>query len=62
MKQAQEYDGHPGFTASWCVERITITARSARTMNGYACSLTGGHCLPGTNMCPLTDLTKEPTS
>ncbi len=41
------YENHPGFDASICVNRITVTAAASSTSaNGYACSLSGGHCLP----------------
>lgn len=40
------YD-HPGFEMGECPLRITIVARLYSTSsNGYACSDTGGHCLP----------------
>lgn len=45
------YDNHPGIEMLGCPHQITITARSGRSMNGYACSLSGGHCVK--SACPL---------
>ena len=46
---------HPGHDAIDCEERITVNAHPMGTShNGYACGATGGHCLPGTDKCPLT--------
>jgi hypothetical protein len=41
------FEDHPGFSASGCPVQMTITAhRYGSSHNGYACSWTGGHCLP----------------
>ena len=40
------YENHPGFDAQDCARRITVTALTKSTANGYACGNTGGHCLP----------------
>lgn len=43
------YADHPGFGADGCGLRITITPRDSwgrQAGGGFACSMTGGHCLP----------------
>lgn len=43
------YADHPGFSATTCPDRITITQRGpygSISGCGFACSRTGGHCLP----------------
>lgn len=41
------HSNHPGYEAADCPERIKITAvRTGMSSNGYACSCTGGHCIP----------------
>jgi hypothetical protein len=46
--QTESFPAHPGYCAADCVLRLTITAlRSDGAGGGYACSVTGGHCLPG---------------
>lgn len=43
-----DHPNHPGFAAPTCPMRLTITAKPTTLgLNGYACSVTGGHCLPG---------------
>lgn len=51
------YSHHPGFSATGCQNRITVTAhRSATTSSGFACAVTGGHCHPGSiKECSLAD-------
>jgi hypothetical protein len=44
------YANHPGFVASSCPLRYTVTQRSAYgvpTNCGFGCEMTGGHCTPG---------------
>ena len=42
-----EHKNHPGYSASACPVRITISAHTyGSSSNGYACSWTGGHCIP----------------
>jgi hypothetical protein len=43
------YANHPGFEASGCRLRYTVTpARSGSTSShGFGCWFTGGHCVPG---------------
>ena len=39
---------HPGWDAEDCPLRITVTAdRYGTSSDGFACSWSGGHCLPG---------------
>jgi hypothetical protein len=43
------YADHPGFTATGCPYRITVTPKGpygSTSGCGFACSMTGGHCLP----------------
>ena len=42
------YADHPGFVADGCTERMTITRSGAwgGVQGGFACRVTGGHCLP----------------
>jgi hypothetical protein len=41
------FEDHPGFSANGCPVQMTIVAhRYGSSHNGYACSWTGGHCLP----------------
>jgi hypothetical protein len=38
---------HPGWDAEDCPLRITVTAsRYGTSSDGFACSMSGGHCLP----------------
>lgn len=39
-----EHAGHPGWAADGCVARMTVTASRS---HGFACRVTGEHCLPG---------------
>jgi hypothetical protein len=42
-----DYPNHPGATARSCGLRINVTGnRSDGAVGGYACSWSGGHCLP----------------
>lgn len=44
------YADHPGFTASGCPLRYTVTQRGPWGhigSCGFGCEMTGGHCLPG---------------
>ena len=45
-----EFPNHPGSLAAPC-ELQTVIRRNpyGSSMNGYGCSFTGGHCLPGTD-------------
>ena len=38
---------HPGFVASECPHRISVTRCEQTGFGGYSCGITGGHCLPG---------------
>ena len=43
-----EHASHPGWIADGCELRMTVTPRNGGvTSAGFACSWTGGHCLPG---------------
>jgi hypothetical protein len=55
-----EHANHPGLTAVSCPLRLTINAQPCGTSsNGYACSATGGHCMPEPKRCAeLRDDTK----
>ena len=47
MADDTHHSQHPGFNAGDCHLRITVSGRRTDGgMGGYACSLTGGHCLP----------------
>lgn len=46
-----EHLTHPGADLRGCEHQIVVTARSPRTMSGFACRETGGHCTPWN--CPL---------
>jgi hypothetical protein len=44
------YASHPGFDATECPLRYTVSHRSpygALGYCGFGCEMTGGHCLPG---------------
>jgi hypothetical protein len=42
-----DHENHPGAEVSDCVCRIQIDAHlQGSSSNGYACSITGGHCIP----------------
>jgi hypothetical protein len=43
------YADHPGFTATGCPIRYTVTQRGAYggVRGGFGCEITGSHCLPG---------------
>lgn len=43
------YASHPGFDAEGCPGRITINAATNVTRSGFACTHTGGHCIPNSN-------------
>ena len=46
-----EHANHPGWHADGCPLRITVRpVWSAEARPGFACSWTGGHCVPGA-MC-----------
>lgn len=48
MGDLSHHADHPGVLAVGCPLRITVTARRTDGgRGGYACSCTGGHCLPG---------------
>lgn len=41
------HDQHPGHTGDGCELRIKVIAHPlGSSYNGYACSYTGGHCVP----------------
>ena len=46
----KESPNHPGCNTV-CVCQIKITAESVFSMNGYACTVTGAHCLGYTDEC-----------
>lgn len=47
------HDTHPGADARDCPARVTVNARPmGMSTNGYACGVTGGHCLPCEKKCP----------
>ena len=47
-----DFENHPGFTASSCPARITVTpASNIMASCGYSCKITGGHCLPDVVKC-----------
>lgn len=50
---------HPGWDADGCPLRITVTARTLLTSDGFACSATGGHCLPQKNPAACAKWVKE---
>lgn len=37
---------HPGYESD-CNLTMTVIARTGSTHDGYACTWTGGHCVPG---------------
>ena len=42
------HEDHPGHSALGCELQITVNrAPCGSSSNGYACSATGGHCVPG---------------
>ena len=45
---ANPYADHPGFDAQDCPLSIVVTRRGpyGGVQGGFACSMTGGHCLP----------------
>ncbi|WP_455233503.1 hypothetical protein [Geopseudomonas aromaticivorans] len=44
------HEDHPGHSALGCELQITVNrAPCSSSSNGYACSATGGHCMPGDN-------------
>ncbi|QIG71234.1 hypothetical protein EVB32_127 [Rhizobium phage RHph_TM39] len=46
----ETHKNHPGVTASECPARITVNAQpSSNHGSGYACSVTGGHCIPSSD-------------
>lgn len=48
MVDLSHHQDHPGVVAIGCPLRIIVTARRTDGgRGGYACSYTGGHCLPG---------------
>lgn len=62
MTDLPHHNDHPGFLAPSCPLRITVAAhRTDGGRGGYACSYTGGHCLPG-DQCQdrRAALSKEP--
>ena len=47
------HEYHPGHDAV-CRARLTINAAPHSTAsNGYACKVSGGHCLPGTRCAEM---------
>ena len=41
-----EHASHPGWDFDGCIHRITVTPRyGAAVSPGFACALSGGHCL-----------------
>ena len=64
MRNAQitpEHANHPGWDADGCGNRIAVRASSSGHGPGFACGLTGSHCLP-TETCGRTtrDLLAHP--
>lgn len=57
MKLTEAHFHHPGASLIGCEHQIPVTAQSARTMSGFACGETGGHCTPWD--CPLTEAGRE---
>lgn len=55
------YSHHPGFSATQCEHRMTVTARGIATSSGFACLWTGGHCIPGSVTPCQTTLRKDKT-
>jgi len=55
-----DFSNHPGFIASACPARITVTPASYSTAShSYSCKVTGGHCLPDASRCSgLIDIFK----
>lgn len=48
-----EHANHPGWEANNCDARITVTpVWGACHSGGFACGVTGGHCLPDKDKCP----------
>jgi hypothetical protein len=46
------YVNHPGWTADSCGLRITVTGNNNGSISGgFACSMSGGHCLPEKDLC-----------
>jgi hypothetical protein len=53
------YQNHPGFDARDCPARVTVNAHPmGLSSNGYACGVTGGHCLP-CDKCPARRIVWE---
>lgn len=43
-----EHANHPGWSADGCAARIVVSPRGGSPNGGgFACGVTGGHCLPG---------------
>lgn len=40
------HEDHPGHSARLCPLSYKVNAKSFRTMDGYGCAYTGGHCNP----------------
>ena len=46
------YTDHPGWVAGDCELRITVTGNNNGSISGgFACSMSGGHCLPDEDLC-----------
>lgn len=44
----KDYTNHPGYDAPDCPLRQIVRAHpNGTSSNGYGCTWTGGHCLPG---------------
>lgn len=51
---ANPYAEHPGFTATDCEFRLTVTGKNSGAISGgFACSASGGHCLPDEGYCQI---------
>ena len=53
------HSNHPGHSARSCDLSITVDNRSNMSMNGYACSFTGGHCTPNEHCSERLKIDKE---
>lgn len=58
-----EYENHPGFEAGDCPLRLTIKPHAfGMSSRGFACSSSGGHCIPNKHCKARVDEHKKEAS
>lgn len=54
------HECHPGHGTTCCAQLVIDAAPHGTSSNGYACKVTGGHCLPGKQCVKLLEIFDAP--